>query len=68
MNTNNNILSIYKSIIDYTADLLELGYNRVEVIRYTMNLLLSKRVDLSINNNEYIELENKFFESIEAIN
>ena len=58
-----NILDI---TIDFTSDLLELGYSLHESFMYTLKFISNQRIKQNLSAEEYIELEEKYMQKVLA--
>ena len=67
MNSNKNILNcLLNNVIDYTTDLLELGYSLKESIKYGLGFIYNQKERRDLSTVDYIELENNYMQKVIA--
>ncbi len=61
MNAKNNLLNnILNNVIEFTSDLLELGYSRIDILRYSLGFIYNQKESKNLTTEEYIELEQNY--------
>ena len=67
MNSNKNILNcLLNNVIDYTTDLLELGYTLNESTKYGLGFIYNQKERRDLSTVDYIELENNYMKKVIA--
>ena len=51
---------LLNSVIDYTTDLLELGYSRTETLKYSLGFIYNQKEKGELSTEQYIELESNY--------
>jgi len=67
MKTNNNILKqLLDSTIEFTSELMELGYSLQESFMYVLMYISEQRTIQKLSAEEYVELEGNYMQRIYA--
>ncbi|MEN8137114.1 MAG: hypothetical protein ABFR62_01640 [Bacteroidota bacterium] len=68
MKTDDNLLvKLHNHVIDFTTDLLELGYSLSETLRFGLYFIYNQKERQDLSTEQYIELESKYLQKIIAI-
>lgn len=68
MNTNKNLLqNLLFNVMDFTTDLLELGYSLNDTLAYGLGFIYNQKVRKNLSTEDYIELESKYLQKIIAV-
>jgi|LGVE01.1.fsa_nt_gb hypothetical protein len=68
MNTDKKLLNrLLNNVIDFTTDLLELGYSLNETLRYGLGFIYNQKERQQLSTQDYIELESNYLQKIIAI-
>ena len=68
MNSNKNLLkALLNNVIDFTADLLELGYSKTDILRYSLGFIYNQKEIKNLSTEEYIELESNYLLKVFAV-
>lgn len=68
MYTNKNLLNnLLNNVIDFTTDLLELGYSLNETLKYGLGFIYNQKERKNLSTEDYIELESKYLQRIIAV-
>ena len=63
----NLLVKLHNSVIDFTADLLELGYTLNESLKFGLRFIYNQKETLDLSTNDFVELESKYLEKIIAV-
>jgi len=67
MNTEKNLLeACLDSVIEYTSDLLELGYEKRDILKYGLGFIYNIKESKDLSTEDYIELESNYLLKIIA--
>lgn len=68
MKTNKNLLDILlNNVIDFTTDLLELGYTLNDSLKYGLSFIYNQKNESQLSTADYIQLECNYIERIAAV-
>jgi len=68
MKTNDNLLKrLHNNVIDFTTDLLELGYSINESLRFGLHFIYNQKEKQDLSTQDYLELESKYLQKIMTI-
>ena len=68
MNTNKGLLkTCLNNVIDFTTDLLEHEYPKVDILKYGLTLIYNMKKSKNLSTEEYIELESNYLLKIIAV-
>ena len=51
---------LLNNVLDFTADLLELGYSKTEALKYSLGFIYNQKERRELNTEQYIELESNY--------
>ena len=68
MKTEKSLLNVLlNNVIDFTTDLLELGYSLNDTLKYGLGFIYNQKERKGLSLEDYIELESKYLQRIIAI-
>ena len=68
MDTNKSLLKVLlNNVIDFTTDLLELGYSLNDTFKYGLGFIYNQKERKNLSIEDYIELESNYLQRIIAI-
>ena len=68
MNTDKSLLKVLlNNVIDFTTDLLELGYSLNDTLKYGLGFIYNQKERKNLSVEDYIELESKYLQRIIAV-
>ncbi len=68
MNTDKKKLNVLlNNVIDFTTDLLELGYSLNETLKYGLGFIYNQKERRNLSTEDYIDLESKYLQRIIAV-
>ena len=59
--------TLLNNVIDFTTDLLELGYSKAEVLKYSLGYIYNQKERRELSTQQYIELENNYLLKVISI-
>jgi len=51
---------LLNNVIDFTTDLLELGYSKAETLKYSLGFIYNQKERRELNTEQYIQLESNY--------